>query len=59
MDHDLLFSLEHDFLYLISPKLNQTAEPANVDDTDLSADHPVVSKPLETYTVSFEYPFRS
>lgn len=47
----MLFSMEHDFLYLISPELNRTAEPANVDDADIVADQPVMSKPPETYTV--------
>lgn len=47
----MLFCMEHDFLYLISPELNHTAEPANIDDVDLVADRPVVSKPRDTYTV--------
>lgn len=54
LELDQLFAIEYGFLYLISPEISQTTEPANVNDADIKPDQPVVSLPLDTYTVSSE-----
>jgi hypothetical protein len=50
LELDWLFSMEYGFLYLISPEIHQTTEPANINDVDIKEDEPVVSLPRETYT---------
>lgn len=50
VEYDMIFSMEHGFLYIISPEVCQTTEPANVNDADIRDDKPVVSEPLEVYT---------
>lgn len=52
LELDQLFAIEYGFLYLISPEISQTTEPANINDADIKADQPVVSLPRDTYTVS-------
>ena len=42
--------MEYGFLYLISPEIHHTTEPANANDSDIKADEPVVSMPTNTHT---------
>nr|XP_031860288.1 uncharacterized protein CI109_004172 [Kwoniella shandongensis]KAA5527360.1 hypothetical protein CI109_004172 [Kwoniella shandongensis] len=51
LELDWLFSMEHDYLYIISPEVHQTLEPANIDDADIKDDEPIISRPLDTHTV--------
>ena len=44
--------MEHDFLYIISPEIYRTEEPANINDADLKDDEPVISQPVDVHTVS-------
>ncbi|GFZ47206.1 hypothetical protein JCM24511_04949 [Saitozyma sp. JCM 24511] len=50
LELDWLFSLEHGFLYIISPEISQTSQPANVNDADIKEDGLVVPMPHETHT---------
>ncbi|BEI80372.1 hypothetical protein CcaverHIS002_0109010 [Cutaneotrichosporon cavernicola] len=50
LELDQLFAIEYGFLYLISPEISQTTEPANVNDADIKPDQPVHSLPRDTYT---------
>lgn len=50
LELDWLFAMEYGFLYLISPEIHQTTEPANVNDADLHEDGPVINQPAEVYT---------
>lgn len=52
LELDQLFAIEYGFLYLISPEISQTGEPANINDVDIKEDQPVVSRPRDQYTVS-------
>jgi hypothetical protein len=55
LELDQLFAIEYGFLYLISPEISQTTEPANINDADIKPDQPVHSLPRDTYTVSSTY----
>lgn len=48
---DWIFSKEHNYTYTIQMESNKTAEPANVNDEDLSNDKPIVSQPRDVHTV--------
>lgn len=50
LELDWLFSMEYGFVYLISPEIHQTTEPANINDVDIKPDEPVVSLPPDQYT---------
>ncbi|WWC64317.1 uncharacterized protein I303_106927 [Kwoniella dejecticola CBS 10117] len=50
LELDWLFAMEHDYLYIISPEINQTSEPANIEDVDLKDDGLVFSRPTATHT---------
>ncbi|GMK54905.1 hypothetical protein CspeluHIS016_0114910 [Cutaneotrichosporon spelunceum] len=50
LELDQLFAIEYGFLYLISPEISQTTEPANINDGDIKPDQPVYSLPRDTYT---------
>jgi hypothetical protein len=50
LELDQLFAIEYGFLYLISPEISQTTEPANINDADIKPDQPVHSLPRDTYT---------
>ena len=54
LELDWLFSMEHNFLYIIAPEITKTAEPSNVNDDDITPDEPVVAAPNEVHTVSAE-----
>jgi hypothetical protein len=43
--------MEHGYNYNISDEINQSALPANVNDSDLRNDRPLVPAPRETHTV--------
>lgn len=53
LELDQLFAIEYGFLYLISPEISQTGEPANINDVDIKEDQPVISRPIDQYTVSY------
>lgn len=67
LELDWLYSMEYGFLYIISPEVNQSSEPANIHDADLKDDELVVELPSSTYTemsyfrqrLRILYPFRS
>ncbi|KAG7530449.1 hypothetical protein FFLO_05048 [Filobasidium floriforme] len=50
LDADWLFAMEHGYNYNISDEINQSALPANVNDSDLRNDRPLVPAPRETHT---------
>ncbi|KAJ9093243.1 hypothetical protein QFC19_008449 [Naganishia cerealis] len=50
---DWIFSKEHNYTYTIQMESNKTAEPANVNDEDLTNDKAIVSQPKDVHTLLF------
>ncbi|KAJ9091872.1 hypothetical protein QFC21_007070 [Naganishia friedmannii] len=47
---DWIFSKEHNYTYTIQMESNKTAEPANINDEDLTNDKPILSQPKDVHT---------